>query len=97
MRFPMLVKINDFLERVAKLSVGIDFQSKAGNPFEIFRLQMLSRVNPISIKIQRPPGFLWILDSPDSTSAVGKSQMDYQPWIESQSPPKALPLARGSH
>ena len=34
----------------------IYFQAEARNPFQIFRLQVLGRVNPITVKIQRPPG-----------------------------------------
>src|SRR2546422_10598672 len=56
MRFPVLVKIEDFLKRMTQLPMRIYFQAEARNPFQIFRLQALGRVNPITVKIQRPPG-----------------------------------------
>src|SRR5439155_6311516 len=44
MRFPVLEKIDHFLERMAKLPMRIHFPAEACNPFEIFRLQMSSGV-----------------------------------------------------
>src|SRR5437870_293978 len=41
-------------------------------------------------------GFLRLLDSPDPTPAVGKSEMDYEPRLESKSTSEARPFASGS-
>ena len=56
MLFPVPVEIEDFLQRVAQLAVGIHLQAEPGNPLEIFRLQRFGRVNPVAVEIERPPG-----------------------------------------